>query len=44
MAMRYESPTLTEVGSVRGLTLGEGVKGNDDTLFWFIRYGTNPDS
>ena len=42
--MRYESPTLMEVGSVRELMLGEGWQGNDDTLLYFIRYGTNPSS
>ncbi|WP_156252160.1 lasso RiPP family leader peptide-containing protein [Pseudactinotalea terrae] len=36
----YEAPTMTEVGSVRDLTLGEGWAGNDDTLLYFIRYGT----
>lgn len=38
----YESPRLTKVGSLKDLTLGEGVRGNDDVLLWFIRWGTNP--
>jgi len=29
---QYESPQLTEVGSVKDLTLGEGWRGNDDTF------------
>jgi hypothetical protein len=28
----YEPPKLTAVGSVRGLTMGEGIFGNDDTF------------
>ncbi len=33
---QYESPQLTEVGSVKDLTLGEGVWGNDDTFVFSI--------
>jgi len=40
----YESPTLTEVGSVRELTLGKGFKGSDDSFLGIINWGTNPDS
>lgn len=32
----YESPKLTAVGSVKDLTLGEGWRGNDDTLVFAI--------
>ena len=32
MHTHYEPPKLTEVGSVRGLTMGEGIFGNDDTF------------
>ena len=32
----YESPQLTEVGSVKDLTLGEGFWGNDDTFVFTI--------
>lgn len=42
MQQTYEAPRLTTVGSLAELTLGEGVRGHDDVLFWFIRYGTNP--
>jgi hypothetical protein len=28
----YEPPKLTSVGSVRGLTMGEGIFGHDDSL------------
>lgn len=42
--MAYESPTLSEVGSVRELTLGAGAVGNDDTLHWFIKRGPDPSS
>ena len=28
----YESPTLTAVGSVRGLTMGQGIWGHDDNF------------
>jgi hypothetical protein len=28
----YEAPTLTKVGSVIDMTLGEGWRGNDDTF------------
>lgn len=31
----YESPTLTEVGSVRDLTLGEGWNSWDDSIQFF---------
>lgn len=33
---QYESPQLTEVGSVKDLTLGEGIRGNDDTFVFSI--------
>lgn len=39
MQNAYEAPRLTAVGSLKDLTLGEGWRGNDDVLFWFIRYG-----
>ncbi len=38
----YEPPRLTTVGTLADMTLGEGWRGNDDVLFWFIRYGTDP--
>ncbi|WP_154795466.1 lasso RiPP family leader peptide-containing protein [Occultella kanbiaonis] len=38
----YESPMIQEVGSVRDLTLGQGLRGSDDSLGWFS-WGTNPD-
>jgi hypothetical protein len=28
----YEPPKLTTVGSVRGLTMGQGIFGSDDTF------------
>ena len=43
----YEAPKMTEVGSVRDLTLGEGVWGRDDSfsfLGFTVHYGTNPSS
>ncbi|MGH1561885.1 lasso RiPP family leader peptide-containing protein [Mumia sp. DW29H23] len=40
--MAYEAPKLTEVGSVRDLTLGQGLDGNDDQ-FLFFTWGENPD-
>ncbi|WP_165492046.1 lasso RiPP family leader peptide-containing protein [Egibacter rhizosphaerae] len=40
----YETPSITELGSVAAMTRGEGVKGDDDTLAWFIKYGTDPTS
>ncbi|HEU5035705.1 MAG TPA: lasso RiPP family leader peptide-containing protein [Nocardioides sp.] len=36
MHERYESPTLTKVGSVRDLTLGEGILGSDDNFVFHI--------
>lgn len=35
-AEAYVSPQLTEVGSVRDLTLGDGFRGNDDTFVFSI--------
>ena len=32
MHAQYESPKLTAIGSVREMTLGEGIFGNDDTF------------
>jgi hypothetical protein len=32
----YESPKLTPVGSVRGLTMGQGILGNDDSFVFHI--------
>jgi hypothetical protein len=40
--MTYTAPSLTEVGSVRDLTQGQGIKGDADSfnLFgWTITYG-----
>jgi hypothetical protein len=37
----YDAPRITEVGSVRDLTLAEGSKGNDDR-FLFFTWGTDP--
>lgn len=37
----YESPSITEVGSVRDLTLAQGLTGNDDRFLWFT-WGTDP--
>ena len=34
---KYESPELTEVGSVRDLTLGQGWRGNDDTFVFTVK-------
>lgn len=31
----YTAPTITEVGSVRDLTLGEGWRGRDDSVTFF---------
>ena len=39
----YEAPRITEAGSVRDLTLGEGLAGNDDTFVFFFHYGEDPD-
>ncbi|WP_414690390.1 lasso RiPP family leader peptide-containing protein [Nocardioides sp.] len=33
---QYESPKLTAVGSVRGLTMGQGFRGSDDHLVFTI--------
>lgn len=39
----YEAPTITEAGSVRDLTLAEGLWGNDDkSKYLHIPYGTDP--
>jgi hypothetical protein len=32
----YESPKLTQVGSVLGLTQGEGILGSDDSFVFHI--------
>ena len=32
MHEHYEPPKLTTVGSVRGLTMGQGIFGHDDTF------------
>lgn len=32
MQKAYVSPTLTKVGTVKDLTLGEGLRGSDDTF------------
>lgn len=32
MHENYESPKLTTVGSVRGLTMGQGILGHDDSF------------
>lgn len=47
MQKAYVSPTLTKVGTVRDLTLGEGLLGSDDTFVFTwgpfdieIPYGT----
>ena len=32
MHEHYEPPKLTKVGSVRGLTMGQGILGHDDTF------------
>lgn len=46
--MTYEPPALSEVGSLRELTLGKGFWGDDDTLIkigrFEITYGTDPSS
>lgn len=34
--MKYESPTLTEVGSLRELTLGKLGGGDGDNIHWFL--------
>jgi hypothetical protein len=36
----YEAPTIVEVGSVRDLTLAQGLSGHDDQ-FWFFTWGTD---
>ena len=36
MNEHYESPTLTTVGSVRGLTMGDGWLGHDDHLVFQV--------
>lgn len=36
MHENYESPTLTTVGSVRGLTQGKGILGHDDSFVFHI--------
>ncbi|WP_277209508.1 lasso RiPP family leader peptide-containing protein [Isoptericola croceus] len=37
----YEAPRITEAGSVRDLTLAQGINGNDDK-FLFFSWGENP--
>lgn len=37
--MTYETPTLTEVGSLDELTLGEGWEGNADGI-WIFTWGS----
>ena len=39
----YEAPKMTEVGSVRDLTLGGAGLGRDDSFFWF-HWGVDPSS
>lgn len=39
--MRYETPSITEVGEIRELTLAQGLAGDDDR-FLFVTYGTDP--
>lgn len=36
MQKAYEAPRLTTVGSVKDLTLGQGLFGNDDTFVFHI--------
>ncbi|MCK9794845.1 lasso RiPP family leader peptide-containing protein [Isoptericola sp. 4D.3] len=38
----YEAPRITEAGSVRDLTLAQGLDGNDDR-FLFFTWGDKPD-
>lgn len=38
----YEAPRITEVGSVRDLTLAQGWAGKDDKFLFFFTYGTDP--
>lgn len=40
MHEHYESPKLTPVGSVRGLTMGQGILGNDDSFVFHIGHIT----
>jgi hypothetical protein len=35
--LKYETPELAEVGSVRDLTLGQGWRGNDDTFVFTVK-------
>lgn len=35
MQSTYEAPKLTAVGSLKDLTLGRGIRGNDDSLIFF---------
>jgi hypothetical protein len=37
--MKYESPTLMTVGSLRELTLGEGVRGDADNFTFVSDWG-----
>lgn len=37
--MTYESPTLTTVGSLRELTLGDGVQGDADNFVFTTPWG-----
>lgn len=36
--MKYEAPTLTEVGSLSELTLGRIGRGNGDNVHWFFDF------
>jgi hypothetical protein len=36
--MTYESPTLTEVGSLHELTLGKIGLGSSDNIHWFVDF------
>lgn len=35
MQSTYEAPRLTAVGSLKDLTLGRGLRGNDDSFVFF---------
>lgn len=41
--MSYQAPAITEVGSVRGLTLGLNVFSHEkDETAWFLPFGNLP--
>lgn len=40
----YEAPQITEVGSVRDLTLAQGWSGNDDRFLFFTYGDKTPNS